>query len=371
VVDETDGTWGLPIEVPGAIISGDGGDSRTPGSRVLTVSCGAPGNCAAGGYYEASDNGGTGAFLVDEIGGTWGNAFEVSGAITSSYTQINSISCRSAGNCSAGGSLGNQPLVVDEKNGTWGGAMGLPAIERDDGGQFGGVATVSCGSAGNCAAGGSYVSLNRLDQGTRYGFVDNESSGVWRPAETFPATARGFVSAISCSAPGDCSAGGQFTIGAAAKTNAVLVNEVHGVWSPPIAIPGAQQLAKAAEILSISCGAPGECAAVGWETVPNVGFVTNEEPSSPPVVTSVSPSRGSTGGGTTVVIHGSGLRDALEVTFGPHPGLDLRSVGATSLVVTSPPGLGAVVVRVTAEAGVSPRTSLARFTYVAPRRIAR
>ena len=68
------GTWGNAEEVPGiATLAEDGS------SYPLSLSCGAAGNCSAGGYYTTFVNepGPQGAFVVSEKSGTWGTAIEV------------------------------------------------------------------------------------------------------------------------------------------------------------------------------------------------------------------------------------------------------------------------------------------------------
>src|SRR5258708_23572881 len=72
---------------------------------VYSVSCASAGNCAAGGYYlDGSDN--FQAFVVDETNGSWGNAIEVPGTATlnsGGSAFVLSVSCATAGNCTAGG----------------------------------------------------------------------------------------------------------------------------------------------------------------------------------------------------------------------------------------------------------------------------
>jgi hypothetical protein len=70
-----------------------------------------------------------------------------------------SVSCASAGNCSAGGSYFTGYLhafVVNEVNGTWRTAAQVPGTAALDRGQTAYVTSVSCKSAGNCSAGGTY-----------------------------------------------------------------------------------------------------------------------------------------------------------------------------------------------------------------------
>jgi eukaryotic-like serine/threonine-protein kinase len=81
----------------------------------------------------------------------------------------------------------------------------------------------------------------------------------------------------------------------------------------------------------------------------------------PPAVTGVAPSSGSTAGGTTVTITGTGLAGATGVSFGSAAGT-IKADSATKITVTSPPGTGAVSVTVTTPHGHAAGT----FTYVAP-----
>jgi hypothetical protein len=88
-------------------------------AEISSVSCASAGNCAAGGYYDSGFT--PQAFVVDEAGGSWGTAKEVPGlaALTlNTGSAVNSVSCASAGNCAAGGyywgSSGTQAFVDDE-----------------------------------------------------------------------------------------------------------------------------------------------------------------------------------------------------------------------------------------------------------------
>ena len=117
-------------------------------------------------------------------GGTWGKAEEVPGTAAlnkGGIAQVDSVSCRSAGNCSAGGSYTDgsrhyQAFVVGETNGTWGTAEELPgtaALNKGTLNQAGraGINSVWCASAGHCGAGGEYVDINYGQQA----FVDSET----------------------------------------------------------------------------------------------------------------------------------------------------------------------------------------------------
>jgi PKD repeat protein len=84
-------------------------------------------------------------------------------------------------------------------------------------------------------------------------------------------------------------------------------------------------------------------------------------------VTAVAPRVGSTGGGTTVVVVGTGFTDATAVDFGGAPGTGLHVESDTRLQVTAPAhALGTVDVQVATPRGTSPVTSADEFTYASP-----
>ena len=69
---------------------------------------------------------------------------------------------RAAGECAAGGSYmdgsgDDQAFVVSETNGVWGNAVEVPGTAALNSGGHAVVYSVSCGAAGDCAAGGSYL----------------------------------------------------------------------------------------------------------------------------------------------------------------------------------------------------------------------
>jgi hypothetical protein len=73
---------------------------------------------------------------------------------------VSSVSCGSAGNCAAGGfytgSSSRQAFLVSEQNGVWRKAVQVPGLASLNAGGFGGVTSVSCVSSGHCAAAGVY-----------------------------------------------------------------------------------------------------------------------------------------------------------------------------------------------------------------------
>jgi hypothetical protein len=84
-----------------------------------------------------------------------------------------------------------------------------------------------------------------------------------------------------------------------------------------------------------------------------------------PAVTAISPSGGTTDGGTTVTITGTNLAGATSVSFGGAAGRIISDSG-TQITVTSPAGKGTVYITVTTAAGTSAATAACQYTYMAP-----
>ena len=84
-----------------------------------------------------------------------------------------------------------------------------------------------------------------------------------------------------------------------------------------------------------------------------------------PTVTSISPSRGATAGGTEVTITGTNLADASAVHFGAAAASSFKVVSAATMTATAPAGVGTVDVTVTTPAGTTPAAPADRFTYQA------
>jgi hypothetical protein len=259
------GTWGIAEEVPGTAALNQGGHAQT-----VSVSCASAGNCGAGGSYTGS-SGATQAFVASDTKGTWGKAEEVRGSAALNKggdAQVSEVSCTSAGNCSAGGSYTDgagetQAFVVSETKDTWGTAEKVPGAAAL--GREASVDVLSCGSAGNCSAGGSY----RDGSSTFQAFVVNETNGVWGTAEEVPGTAAlnqggdAHLGALSCTSAGNCSAGG--TYDNSSGTQAFVVNETNGTWGTSEEVPGTATLNTGGNATadSVSCGAAGNCAAAG------------------------------------------------------------------------------------------------------------
>src|SRR6266851_3798209 len=257
------GSWGRAIEVPGLAAL-----DKVGGAVVVSVSCGSAGNCVAGGFYQDYNRHSEG-FVVSERNGVWGRAIEVpglgtlnKGAYVAEGAQVNSVSCASTGNCAAGGyysipvagdRVHRQAFVASEQNGRWGMAIEVPGIAALNAGHYAEVSTVSCASAGNCAAGGDAASSapNLNGGGHQQGFVVSESNGVWDRAIAVPGLGAlnthgdARVESVSCASPGNCTAGGNYDGDPSygdGYGKGYVVSEKNGTWGQAINVPGLRAL---------------------------------------------------------------------------------------------------------------------------------
>jgi len=262
------GAWGVAIEVPGTAALNAGGSAS-----VGSMSCGSAGNCVAGGFYTSDEFGNVQAFVVSERNGRWGKAIKVPGTArlnVSGDAGVTSVSCPSAGNCAASGFyfdglIRHQAFVVSERNGRWAKAIKVPGTARLNAGEYAFASSVSCSSAGNCAVGGSYEDRFTHPQA----FVASERNGRWAKAIEVPGTAAlnaggsASVSEVSCGSAGNCAAGGSYT-GASGHSHAFVVSERDGRWAKAIEVPGKAALNAGANVTSVSCGSAGNCAVGGF-----------------------------------------------------------------------------------------------------------
>jgi hypothetical protein len=256
VVSETDGTWQTPEELPGIATLDPAG-----GLYNIFVSCPSAGDCSAGGSYTVGtgDSAQQEMFVATETDGTWHNAEEVPGSGTlnaGGNAYLLSLSCASAGNCAAGGQYENgsgnlQGFVVSETNGTWQKAEEVPGIGTK---YQGSIETVSCASAGNCVAGGDVAHASGA-------IVVSETNGTWQKARELPGGAH--VEEVSCPSPGNCSAGGTYYDSTGGES-VFVASEVDGTWQKARELPGIATLNKLnAGIGSMSCVSAGNCSAGG------------------------------------------------------------------------------------------------------------
>jgi hypothetical protein len=263
VASERDGRWGAAIEVPGTAGLNAGGEAG-----VGSVSCPRAGNCTISGGY-TDDHGHGQVFVASERNGRWGTAIEIPGTARLHAQQIGdaSVSCASAGNCAARGFYTDgqrhaHMFVLSQRNGRWRAATVVPGTV---GNVRAGVYSMWCDSGGNCVAGGVYD-----DQGRRRAFVADERNARWAAAVDVLRTsglnaAQAWVTAVSCAGAGNCASGGSYDDGHG-HSLVFVVGERNGRWGTAIEIPGIAQLNTGGypQVSSVSCGSAGNCAAGGW-----------------------------------------------------------------------------------------------------------
>jgi hypothetical protein len=260
VADEVAGTWQRAREVPGTAAL------NMFSANALSVSCASAGNCAVGGFYENADQDSQ-AFVASEVHGIWHPAAPVRGT-TGAGAAVSSVSCAGAGDCVAGGYFtdragGEQAFVADETQGRWGSAITVAASLNIAGNAY--VTSVSCAAVGNCAAGGYYS----VKPGQTEAFSVDERRGVWSAAHEVAGALNaglfGNINSVSCASPGNCAAGGSYTDGAG-DTQAFLVTERSGVWSAARRVAGGLNTGGNARVDTISCPSAGNCGAGGSYT---------------------------------------------------------------------------------------------------------
>ena len=147
----------------------------------------------------------------------------------------------------------------------WGTAVEVPGTAALNVGGDAIVQSLSCPSAGNCSAGGSYATTSATEA-----YVADEVNGAWRAVEmpgtgTLNTGGYAIVESLSCPSAGNCGAGGGYTDGSG-HGQAFVANEVNGTWANAVEVPGSGALNAGgnAEVLSLSCPPAGTCSAGGY-----------------------------------------------------------------------------------------------------------
>lgn len=291
--------------VPTKDISGAAPDAN-PSVNFLDASCASALFCAVVGQY--TDTTGSLSGLIDLLWkGAWrsysapepannptggGPGDNASG---SAYSGLNAVSCPVAGFCVAVGTYRDDDgrywgLIDTFSSGTWR-ATAAPEPAKDSAGEAPsltetqtGLTSVSCSSAGNCVAVGSYDDA----VGFYYGLIETFSKGSWWPLEAPEpsrdglGTGRGTdansyqfagLNSVACTSPSFCTAVGRYK-----DANAVewpLIDMLRGAaWDAVAgpepasnasgAKPGSQAQADGGSyLLSVTCLSQALCTAVG------------------------------------------------------------------------------------------------------------
>ena len=277
-------SWASGTTVPAPANAGS-----QPNIVVTSIACPAAGNCSAIGSYTDS-SGETQGLLATESAGHW-NATSTAQLppnldVVNPNVSLTSISCSTTGNCTAVGSYLDvhgltQGLLLTETSGHWGTGrevihpLGVsvsvnPQVD---------LTSVSCVTASNCFAVGSYSDSN----GHPEGLLETEINGTWSytvtngqrsytgAEATLPSDAASepmvVLSSASCGAVGQCVVAGSYRNSSNEQEGLVLTGTVSGgawTFTPTAAgLPSGAAASPVASLNSVSCPAAGTCDAVG------------------------------------------------------------------------------------------------------------
>ncbi len=260
--------WGTGVKA--ALPANVGTD---PEVELNGVSCASPANCTAVGRYRDTSEASQGLLVTKSLG-VWTTGVEATlptGANTDPVVGLGSVSCASAGNCAAVGGYKDasgdvQGLLLSQSSGTW--AAGVEAVlpVTVTGNPQVSLNSVSCGSAGNCTAVGEFTD----PFGESQGLLLSKSSGGWSAGVEPPVPVGGegvhpgiVLGSVSCTSAGNCSAVGDYTDGLG-NNQGLLLTETSGSWSAAEAVPPTPAASNPSVTLySVSCVSAGNCTAVG------------------------------------------------------------------------------------------------------------
>jgi hypothetical protein len=275
-----------------------------PAVQLQALSCASSGNCSAIGGYD-DGLGDSQGLLATETDGKWKGAVEAqppAGAAVEPFKLsdgggLADISCPAPGDCTAIGRYtdsrrSDHGVLFSEVNGHWGVGVGLrlptnavtpPKPSKSGTVDVLGLAGVSCGSAGNCVAVGTYETNAEVWEA----MIVVEQHGRWSRAIEAPLPAgapiegqNAVLLSVTCSPAGQCSAAGEY-VDPSGHQQSLLVSSSGGSWiaAPTPAAPSDANSDPNIIPSSISCSTTGQCAAVGTYINPlqnSLGLLLNE-----------------------------------------------------------------------------------------------
>ena len=257
------------------------------GEAANSISCASAGNCVAVGSYDP--NTGNVALLETEINGTWASVtppLPANADTTTPDSYLDQVSCSSPGNCAAVGyyklaSSGDySQLILVEKNGTWS-AVETTLPSDTVAGTQNELYSVNCPSDNNCTATGYY----QIAAGAQ-ALIVNEVNGVWTAVDPTPLPAgagpqgshRDVFQSVTCTSPGNCTAVGWYYTAGITDYGFLIDTSVNGVWSnQSVALPTGAVAGTDTGLYGVSCPSNGSCVAGGeYDTVngPTAAVVT-------------------------------------------------------------------------------------------------
>lgn len=268
VATRSGGTWGAAqrLDLPA------NADATDPTPMLTSVACPAPGACTAVGYYFTSADHPR-AMVATRSGASWSDATELDlpadADATTPDAGLYAVACGTAGSCAAVGSYldddgAHQAMIATATGGTWSAAtkVDLPAGAATDPLAY--LNAVACPAAGSCTALGSYVDA------TSGGQVMSTSLSGTATRLSLPANAHGgdpdaAIAAVACASATSCAAVGSY-FDASDTPRPMVASRTAGAWAPATqaALPAdADATSPGAHLDAVACPAPGACVAAG------------------------------------------------------------------------------------------------------------
>jgi hypothetical protein len=288
LLTEKHGAWGRGLQAQLPAGAADVPLKTGNGGGLVEIACPAAGDCTAIGRYTDATSVDHG-LLLNERNGNWRRGTRVllpTNAVAARKPKngiaddlgLAAVSCSSVGNCVAVGNYQTnaevwEGLILAETHGKWGRAFEAPLpAGAPIAGQNAVLLSVTCTSAGTCAAGGSYVDAAGHEQA----LLVSGSGRSWTaaPSPTPPADAdidpSVIPSSISCPAAGECAAVGTY-LNPLQNPLGLLLSESGGAWQPGIGVslptgaaPSTTVGDQTVMLSSVACPQAGMCTAVGW-----------------------------------------------------------------------------------------------------------
>jgi hypothetical protein len=306
------GTFGTPLAVTlptGAVAGGING--------LSSVACSSPGNCIAVGYFETSPGTTTG-MVATQSNGTFSPAVAVAAPLGTTTSELESVSCASANNCTAVGSYSNggatEPLTVAIVGGT---ALTGQSAPLPEGATAGNLTSVACWNTTDCLAVGEVGtrSLTEPYAVSAIAGVFNAPSVLGAPPELDTNATATFddLTGVSCTPAGNCIVVGNYN-NQYLGTQSSIYTESGGVFSGP---SGVQTAGYATfDLAGVDCGTNDNCAIVGSDVVGGNGNTTPDTAVYVNTVSLTTPTLVTTATGQETYNYNQGITDTATLSGG-------------------------------------------------------
>src|SRR5579875_2153555 len=318
------------------------------GNRFAGVSCRSATSCVAVGD-QVNSSGADGTLAEIWNGSTWSVLTTPDPGTGANY--FNGVSCASASFCVAvGGQVSG--AVTKPLTATWNGTTWKTTTSANPTGTDNVLFGVSCPSATSCQAVGQYLKSSSSE----LALIESWNGTKWSLATTpDPSPADDSLEGVSCFSAANCVAVGSYSDGAASVTFADSWNGLSWLVFNP-SNPGAWNN----ELGGVSCPSATICQAAG-HFAPDQGVPSQTLAeiaiTQAPVIKSFSPTSGKPG--STVTITGEHFGGVTKVTF-DGTSATITSISATQVKATVPAGAKTGRIKVTSPGGTA--TSTTNFT---------